>query len=99
MTRASFEAQSGPKGAYLIGGPEEVARKILRHSDDLGGISRVTSQMDSAELASGRYPPATSITARTCGRPLPVKFSKRLALWPTSAMLYSPLPTFMTQKS
>jgi hypothetical protein len=51
VTRASFEAQSGPKGAYLIGGPEEVARKILRHSDDLGGISRVTFQMDSAELS------------------------------------------------
>jgi probable LLM family oxidoreductase len=50
MTRASFDAQSGPKGALLVGGPEEVAEKILRHSEALGGISRVTIQMDSASL-------------------------------------------------
>jgi len=50
MTRARFEAQAGPKGALLIGSVEEVAEKILRHSDALGGISRLTFQMDSAEL-------------------------------------------------
>lgn len=50
MTRASFEAQRGPKGALLVGGPEEVAEKILRHSEALGGLSRVTFQMDSASL-------------------------------------------------
>ncbi|MGI9586349.1 MAG: LLM class flavin-dependent oxidoreductase [Acidimicrobiia bacterium] len=51
VTRAGFDAQSGPTGAYLVGGPEEVAEKILRHSEALGGISRVTFQMDSAELS------------------------------------------------
>ena len=51
MTRAAFDAQRGPKGALLVGGPEEVAEKILRHSEALGGISRVTFQMDSAGLA------------------------------------------------
>jgi probable LLM family oxidoreductase len=51
VTRAGFDAQNGPRGAFLIGGPEEVAQKILRHSDELGGISRVTFQMDSAELS------------------------------------------------
>jgi probable LLM family oxidoreductase len=50
MTKASFEAQRGPQGALLVGGPEEVAEKILRHSEALGGISRVTFQMDSASL-------------------------------------------------
>jgi probable LLM family oxidoreductase len=50
MTRARFEAQAGPKGALLVGSVEEVAEKILRHSDALGGISRLTFQMDSAEL-------------------------------------------------
>ncbi len=50
MTRARFEAQMGPGGALLVGSPEEVAAKILRHSDALGGISRLTFQMDSAEL-------------------------------------------------
>jgi probable LLM family oxidoreductase len=50
MTRVRFEAQLGPRGALLVGGPEEVAEKIIRHSEALGGISRVTFQMDTAEL-------------------------------------------------
>jgi probable LLM family oxidoreductase len=50
MTRARFEAQLGPGGALLVGSVEEVAEKILRHSDALGGISRVTFQMDTADL-------------------------------------------------
>lgn len=50
MTKSRFEAQMGPGGALLVGSPEEVAEKILRHSDALGGISRLTFQMDSAEL-------------------------------------------------
>lgn len=50
MTRGRFEAQMGPKGALLVGNPEEVAEKILRHSKSLGGISRISFQMDSAEL-------------------------------------------------
>jgi probable LLM family oxidoreductase len=50
MTRGRFEAQNGPTGALLVGGPEEVAEKIRRHAEALGGISRVTLQMDSAEL-------------------------------------------------
>jgi probable LLM family oxidoreductase len=50
MTRARFEAQAGPRGALLVGSVEEVAEKIIRHSDALGGISRLTFQLDSAEL-------------------------------------------------
>jgi len=50
VTRAQFNALAGPTGALLIGGPEEVAEKIIRHSDALGGISRVTFQMDNANL-------------------------------------------------
>ena len=50
QSRAHFDAQSGPTGALLVGGPEEVAEKILRHSAALGGIDRLTFQMDSAEL-------------------------------------------------
>ena len=50
MTRSRFDAQNGPLGAYLVGSPEEVAEKILRHSDALGGISRVTFMMDAANL-------------------------------------------------
>jgi probable LLM family oxidoreductase len=50
VTRAHFDAQSGPQGALVVGGPEDVAAKILRHSEALGGISRFTFQMDSANL-------------------------------------------------
>ena len=50
MTRSRFDAQAGPLGAFLVGGPEEVAEKIKRHSDALGGITRVTFQMDAANL-------------------------------------------------
>ena len=50
VTREHFESQIGPLGALLVGGPEEIADKITRHSKALGGIVRVTFQMDQAEL-------------------------------------------------
>ena len=54
MTRASFDAQRGPNGALLIGSPDEVVDKILRHSETLGGISRVTFQMNAASLPQSK---------------------------------------------
>jgi len=51
VTRARFDAQNGPSGALLVGEPAEIAQKILRHSEALGGISRVTFQMDNAGLS------------------------------------------------
>ncbi len=50
VTRASFDAVNGPQGALLVGGPEEVAAKILAQSEALGGLSRITFQMDVAAL-------------------------------------------------
>jgi alkanesulfonate monooxygenase SsuD/methylene tetrahydromethanopterin reductase-like flavin-dependent oxidoreductase (luciferase family) len=50
VTRASFDAQRGPEGALLIGEPDEVAEKIVRHSEALGGISRISFQMNAASL-------------------------------------------------
>ena len=50
VTRSHFNAQTGPLGALVIGDPERVAEKILRHSEALGGISRFTFQMDSGSL-------------------------------------------------
>jgi probable LLM family oxidoreductase len=50
MTREQFDYQCAPLGAYLIGSPDEVAEKILRHSEALGGISRVTFQMDGMQV-------------------------------------------------
>ncbi|MEM9998716.1 MAG: Atu2307/SP_0267 family LLM class monooxygenase [Bacteroidota bacterium] len=51
VTRARFDAQNDPTGALLVGGPDEVAEKILRHSEALGGIDRFTFQMDNAGLS------------------------------------------------
>ncbi|MDN3657394.1 LLM class flavin-dependent oxidoreductase [Ferruginibacter paludis] len=51
VTRSHFNAQTGMFGALLVGGPEEVAEKIKRHSEALGGISRLTFQMDNAGLS------------------------------------------------
>lgn len=50
VSPARFEAQRGPTGALLVGSVEEVAAKIIRHSKSLGGISRLTFQMDNAAL-------------------------------------------------
>jgi probable LLM family oxidoreductase len=51
VTPARFAAQAGERGALIIGDPKDVAEKILRHSQALGGISRFTFQMDNAGLS------------------------------------------------
>ncbi len=48
MNRSRFEAQTGDEGAIVIGSPQEVAEKIIRHSNALGGISRFSFQMDAS---------------------------------------------------
>ncbi len=50
VTRTHFNAQNGKLGALLVGNPQEIAEKIVRHSEALGGISRFTFQMDNAAL-------------------------------------------------
>jgi probable LLM family oxidoreductase len=50
VTRERFDYQAAPLGAYMVGSAEVVAEKILRHSKALGGLSRVTFQMDAAGL-------------------------------------------------
>jgi alkanesulfonate monooxygenase SsuD/methylene tetrahydromethanopterin reductase-like flavin-dependent oxidoreductase (luciferase family) len=54
VTRADFDAQRGPGGALLVDTPEEVAEKVARHSEALGGISRVSLQMTPASLPHGK---------------------------------------------
>ncbi len=54
VTRPHFYAQAGPIGAFLVGSPEIVAEKIKRHSDALGGLSRITFQMDTANLSHNK---------------------------------------------
>jgi probable LLM family oxidoreductase len=54
MTRASFDAQRGPNGALLVGSPDEVTEKVLRHAEALGGISRISFQMNVASLPQAK---------------------------------------------
>ena len=61
MTRASFDAQRGPQGALLVGDPDEVAEKIIRHSKALGGISRITFMINPASLPHDKLMRATKL--------------------------------------
>jgi probable LLM family oxidoreductase len=63
VTRAQFEAQITPTGALLVGTPEEVAAKILRHSEALGGISRITFMMNGASLPHAKLMSAIDLIA------------------------------------
>ncbi len=61
VSRARFDAQVGPTGALVVGSPEEVAAKIVRHSQALGGLSRFTFQMDNAGLSHSQLLEAISL--------------------------------------
>jgi probable LLM family oxidoreductase len=61
MTRASFDVQRGPEGALLVGDPDEVVEKIIRHSKALGGISRITFMMNPASLPHEKLMQATKL--------------------------------------
>ena len=50
VTRSRFDSQNGRLGALLVADAEEVADKIVQHSQALGGLSRFTFQMDNAGL-------------------------------------------------
>jgi probable LLM family oxidoreductase len=47
-SEAQFEAEAGPHGAMLVGGPEDVAAKLRATSEILGSIDRVSFQMSMA---------------------------------------------------
>jgi probable LLM family oxidoreductase len=51
VTRNQFNSLIAPKGVLVVGGPETVAEKLLRHSEALGGVDRFTFQMDNAGLS------------------------------------------------
>jgi hypothetical protein len=62
ITRRDFEGQRGPNGALLVGNPEEVTEKIIRHSQALGGgISRITFMMNPASLPHEKLMQATEL--------------------------------------
>ena len=51
VTKSQFDHLISPKGVLVVGGPEQVAEKLLRHSKALGGVDRFTFQMDNAGLS------------------------------------------------
>ncbi len=50
VTKDKFDASIAPKGVLVVGSPDQVAEKLLSHSEALGGIDRFTFQMDNAGL-------------------------------------------------
>jgi probable LLM family oxidoreductase len=48
LSRAQLDAMRSRHGALLVGSPDEVAEKILDHSEALGGTTRITFHMDVA---------------------------------------------------
>jgi probable LLM family oxidoreductase len=54
VTRANFDAVTGPTGALLVGSSDVVADKILRFSEALGGVTRFTFQMDVGALPQAK---------------------------------------------
>jgi probable LLM family oxidoreductase len=50
-SRRQFDATSGPDGAFFMGDPDTVADKLVRVSEQLGGVDRVSLLMTNPRLA------------------------------------------------
>lgn len=50
MSRATFDAQAGPTGAFAVGSPETVAAKFEHVDEVLGGVSRISLMMSGGNL-------------------------------------------------
>lgn len=64
ITRAQYDAQTGPRGAFLIGTTEDVAEKIHRHSEALGGIDRCCFMMENAVVPNEKIIHAIDLIGR-----------------------------------
>ncbi|GGK33910.1 luciferase [Deinococcus malanensis] len=53
-SRAGFDAECGPAGAYLIGSVQDVVDKALYVHEVLGGVSRLTFQMTNVVMTHER---------------------------------------------
>jgi probable LLM family oxidoreductase len=67
VTRAQFDALRSRDGALMVGNPDEVTAKILRHSEELGGISRISFQMSVASLPHAKLMRAIESLGATVG--------------------------------
>lgn len=50
ITRAAFDAQRGPEGAFMIGDPATVAAKIHHYNEVLGSITRIGLHMSGGTI-------------------------------------------------
>jgi probable LLM family oxidoreductase len=75
MTRPAFDSQLGPYGAMLIGEPDEVVEKIIRNSEALGGLSRVTFQMNVSSLPHAKLMQAIELLGTRVAPALRREFS------------------------
>lgn len=64
MTYDHFEEQMGYDGALLVGDPNEVIEKIIRHSKTLDGISKITFMMNPASLPHDKLMRATELIGK-----------------------------------
>jgi probable LLM family oxidoreductase len=66
-TRSAFDAQRSEQGAFFVGDPETVAKKMGRVSDALGGISRITLMMSGGPLPHARMLRAIELLGENVG--------------------------------
>lgn len=52
VTKEHFDQLIDEEGVLVLGGPKEVAEKLLHHSAALGGVDRFTFQMDNSGLTN-----------------------------------------------
>lgn len=64
VTRSHFDSMVAPQGVLVVGGPEGVAEKLIRHSEALGGIDRFTFQMDNAGLTHSQLMTSIELIGR-----------------------------------
>jgi probable LLM family oxidoreductase len=67
-TRAAFDAQRSEEGAFFVGAPKTVARKMWHVSDALGGVSRITLMMSGGELGHGKMLQAIELLGSGVGK-------------------------------
>jgi alkanesulfonate monooxygenase SsuD/methylene tetrahydromethanopterin reductase-like flavin-dependent oxidoreductase (luciferase family) len=94
MTRASFDEQRSQQGSLLIGDPDQVAEKIIRHGKTLGGISRITFMMNPASLPHEKLMRATKLIGTRIAPTLREEFGgndgKMLSMTENSNLLSRP---------
>ena len=69
-SRTAFDSQCIADGAFFVGTPQEIVDKLLRANRMLGGISRVSFQMDNQGLSHEQLAEAIKLLGTTVLTPL-----------------------------